>query len=169
MPFGKANSSKVFCIWTTAWCNSFHHHFQNFYSIPIALSSYVDDFFGGPIRTGSLKTDKQNAQLLLENVIAIRKFTNTKMNTEKCLSPARSMEILGIVFNSIKRTCYLPDDKVEKYISRLKYLIKHKSATKKELEQIIGNLVFAAWVLPFGRTFISHISFFCTKKPYHKT
>ena len=91
------------------------------------------------------------------------------MNTEKCLSPARSMEILGIVVNSIKRTCYLPDEKVEKYISRLKYHIKQKSATKKELEQIIGNLVFAAWVLPFGRTFISHISFFLYKKPQHKT
>ena len=164
MPFGKANSSKIFCIWTTAWCKSFHHHFQNFYEIPIALSSYVDDFFGGPIRSGSLKTDKQNAQLLLENLISIGKFTNTKMNTEKCLPPARRMEILGIVFNSINRTCYLPDDKVAKYINRLKHLLKNRSATKKELEQIIGNLVFAAWVLPFGRTFISHISFFLYKK-----
>ena len=160
MPLGKANNSKVFRIWTTAWCKSFHHHFQNFYEIPIALSSYVDDFFGGPIRSGSLKTDKQNAQLLLENLISIGKFTNTKMNTEKCLPPARRMEILGIVFNSINRTCYLPDDKVAKYINRLKHLLKNRSATKKELEQIIGNLVFAAWVLPFGRTFISHISFF---------
>ena len=32
MPFGKANSSRVFCTWTTAWCESFKVHFQNQYS-----------------------------------------------------------------------------------------------------------------------------------------
>ena len=71
MPFGKANSSKVFCTWTTAWRKSFHIHFQKFYSVPIALSSYVDDFFGGPIRTDCLETDKKNAELLLKNLISI--------------------------------------------------------------------------------------------------
>ena len=56
--------------------------------------------------------------------------------------------------------------KVAKYINRLKHLLKNKSATKKELEQTVGNLVFAAWVVPSGRTFISHITFFLyTKSP----
>ena len=48
MPFGKANSSRVFCTWTDAWCESFKYHFQNHYSFPISLSVYVDDFFGAP-------------------------------------------------------------------------------------------------------------------------
>ena len=46
MPFGKANSSKIFCNWTSAWCFSFQFHFQKAYGIEISLSSYVDDFFG---------------------------------------------------------------------------------------------------------------------------
>ena len=111
MPFGKANSSKIFCTWTTAWRISFQKHFEKFYSIPIALSSYVDDFFGGPVRTESLENDKNNATLLLKNLIDIGEFTNTRMNIMKCLPPARSMNILGIVFDSKKRLCFLPEKK----------------------------------------------------------
>ena len=47
MPFGKANSSKLFCAWTDLWFSSFHQHFLRavpFYSV---LGSYVDDAFGG--------------------------------------------------------------------------------------------------------------------------
>ena len=144
MPFGKANSSKIFCTWTTAWRISFQFHFQNCYSIPIALSSYVDDFFGGPVRTGSKRNDKKNARLLLENLISIGDYTNTRMNLDKCLPPARIMDMLGIVFNSIKRTCYLPVKKTTKYIGRLELIQKNKRSSSKQLEKIIGNLVFAS-------------------------
>ena len=168
MPFGKANSSKIFCTWTTAWCTSFQNHFQNHYSIPIALSSYVDDFFGGPIRSESLEKDRNNAKLLLKNLISIGEFTNTRMNIGKCLAPARSMNILGIVFNSKNRTCYLPENKVAKYLGRLQNVKRNKSCTSKELEKLIGNLVFASWVIPFGRSFISHISFLMNRENSRK-
>ena len=38
----------------------------------------------------------------------------------------------------------------------------------KELEKLIGNLVFASWVIPFGRSFISHISFFMNRENSRK-
>ena len=47
MPFGKANSSKLFCAWIDLWFSSFHQNFLRavpFYSV---LGSYVDDAFGG--------------------------------------------------------------------------------------------------------------------------
>ena len=28
MPFGKSNSSKIFCFWVQNWCKAFRHHFQ---------------------------------------------------------------------------------------------------------------------------------------------
>ena len=58
------------------------------------LSSYVDDFFGGPIRTGALQHDKQIASLLLENIIEIGDMTNTRVNLEKCSAPVRRLHIL---------------------------------------------------------------------------
>ena len=160
MPFGKANSSKIFCEWTSTWRRSFQHHFQKHYSLPIALASYVDDFFGGPVRTGCLKSDKKTANLLITNLISVGEVTNTRMNPLKCLPPSRSMNILGIVFDSKRRLCTLPIKKVVKYLRRIKLLHQNRSCTPKELEKIIGNLVFAAWVFPFGTSFISHISYF---------
>ena len=98
MPFGKANSSKIFCAWSSAWCQSFRHHFQNCYSMKISLSAYVDDFFGGPICTASAGKDKSNAQLLLDTLIEFGRITNTHMNVQKCKGPATSLDILGILF-----------------------------------------------------------------------
>ena len=66
------------------------------------ISSYVEDFFGDPIRTGALQYDKNIGSLLLENVIEIGNITNTRVNLEKCSAPVRRMAILGIMFDSVK-------------------------------------------------------------------
>ena len=88
MPFGKGNSSIVFCTWSSAWYRSFQHHFQNAYAIPISLSAYVDDFFGGPNRTGSDSGDEIKAKMLLVSLIEFGRITNTLMNIKKCQGPA---------------------------------------------------------------------------------
>ena len=71
--------------------------------IKISLSSYVDDFFGGPIRTGSLSGDENNAIFLKKQLIEIGEITQTKMNIEKCAGPNRIMDILGLTYDSFKR------------------------------------------------------------------
>ena len=167
MPFGKANSSRVFCTWTTAWCKSFKYHFQNHYSFPIALCVYMDDFFGGPIRTESPARDFRNAQKLFRNLIEVGAVTNTHMNLDKCEEPARSMDIIGMNFNSKKRACFLAKSKRLKYIMRLSTLRKLGIASSKKLQKVVGYLVYAAWVMPFGRPFISHISHLINVKKIH--
>ena len=133
MPFGKANSSKIFCAWSSAWCQSFRHHFQNCYSMKISLSAYVDDFFGGPICTASAGKDKSNAQLLLDTLIEFGRITNTHMNVQKCKGPATSLDILGILFDSRKKACFLSVDKAIKYTQRLKLLPENNSSTSKNI------------------------------------
>ena len=91
---------------SNAWCKSFRFHLQNCYSIPISLTAYIDDFFGGPIRTESLKNDEEKYRLLKKSLIEIGKITNTHMNVEKCLGPARRMDILRVVFDSRKHVFY---------------------------------------------------------------
>ena len=160
MPFGKANSSRVFCTWTSAWCRAFKFHFQNHYAFPIALAVYMDDFFGGPIRTGSLARDLKRARRIFKDLIIIGAVTSAFMNLEKCEEPARSKDILGMNFNSKKKACFLAEAKISKYTSKLTKLRKSGVASSKELQKITGYLVYAAWVMPFGRPFISHISHF---------
>ena len=129
MPFGKANSSRIFCRWTSTWCRSFKFHFEGHYSIPISLSVYMDDFFGGPIRTKSLSKDFKKAQILFKDLIEIGSVTNSHMNLEKCEQPARSMDIIGLNFNSIKRACFLSKSKSIKYRLRLSKLRKAGEAS----------------------------------------
>ena len=47
------------------------------------ISSYIEDFFGDPIRTGALQYDKNVESLLLENVTEIGNITYTRDNHEK--------------------------------------------------------------------------------------
>ena len=122
-PFGKANSSKVFCAWSEAWCQSFRFHFQNGYSVKISLSVYIDDFFGGPIRTNSA-IDKCNAKLLLDTLIEFGRITNTYMNVVKCNGPDKSLVILGMRFHSKEKANFLSPSKAKKYTDRLRAHIK---------------------------------------------
>lgn len=167
MPFGKANSSVVFCTWTSAWCEAFKFHFQRITGIKIRLASYVDDFFGGPVRTGNLELDKRNAENLKRSLIEIGELTRTKMNIKKCVGPHRILDILGLTYDSIHRKCYLSASKIHKYSLRLRSLLSFLSATSKDLQKLVGNLVFAAWVIPYGRPFISHISKLINPKRPH--
>ena len=67
MPFGKANSSKIFCRSSTAWCKAFSHRFHDKFRILVILESYVDDIFGGPKRSkAGIKVDEANAKLMFE-------------------------------------------------------------------------------------------------------
>ena len=168
MPFGKANSARVFCTWSSAWCESFKFHFQKHFHYPIALAVYMDDFFGGPIRTGSLKEDLKRAQTLFTVLIIIGAVTSTFMNLKKCEEPARSKDIMGMNFNSEENACFLSAAKIVKYSEKLARVRKHGGASSKVLQKIVGYLVYASWVMPFGRPFISHISFHIDVKNINK-
>ena len=168
MPFGKANSARVFCTWTSAWCKSFKFHFQKHFAFPIALAVYMDDFFGGPIRTGSLNEDLKRANTLFTVLIIIGAVTSTFMNLDKCEEPARSKDILGMIFNSEKKACFLAATKIEKYTTKLSKIRDRGIASSKDLQKIVGYLVYAAWVMPFGRPLISHISHLIDVKNINK-
>ena len=86
--------------------------------------------------------------------------TNTHMNTQKCEEPARTMIILGFNFDSELRACFLGKSKLTKYKLKLASARKALSITSKDLQKLVGYLVYAAWVMPFGRPYISRISHF---------
>ena len=47
MPFGKANSSEIFCFWVRNQCRAFRPHFEKRVDSKFVIESYVDDIFGG--------------------------------------------------------------------------------------------------------------------------
>ena len=119
----------------------------------------MDDFFGGPKRSwAGLDADKIKATLTFKCLIAVGDLTGAKMNLKKCHPPARLMEILGFLYDSIHRACRLSEKKVNKYISRIINVLGSSYVQFKHLEKLVGNLTYAAWVSPFGRPFLSVLS-----------
>ena len=80
------------------------------------------------------------------------------VNVKKTEGPARAMVILGLHYCSRSKVCKLDPDKVVRYSERLRLLLYAGNTTSKELERIVGNLEFAAWVEPFGRPLLSFIA-----------
>ena len=60
--------------------------------------------------------------------------------------------------------CSLSENKQRKYNFHLALLREAGSEKSENVEKIVGYLGFASWVIPFGKPFISHISFFLDRK-----
>ena len=88
--------------------------------------------------------DKIKAQIMFDHLIAVGELTGAIMNSKKCYPPARKMEILGFLYDSIAKSCKLSEEKRTKYISRICDVLKSKVIKIKMLEKIVGNLTYAA-------------------------
>ena len=96
---------------------------------------------------------------MINKMYAIGAATSTRFNIGKTRGPATSLVILGLLYCSETRSCRIGGKKLEKYLARVTRLMLAGSTTSKSLEQVVGNLGYAAWVEPFGRpllTFIAH-------------
>ena len=85
--------------------------------------------------------------------------TGTVFNRPKTRGPATRLVILGLLYCSVTQSCRVGDKKREKYLSRICHLLQATTTSSKILEQLVGNLGYAAWVEPFGRpllTFLAH-------------
>ena len=143
MPFGKSNSSKLFCRWTTLWFKSCIARFNQKNHSTAVLESYVDDAVGGA-------TTRKLAAKLITFITTMGAKLGTIVNAAKTEGPAKSMVILGFNYNSKSKVCNLDPAKVTKYSDRLRKILNRGKVTSKELERIVGNLQFAAWVEPLA-------------------
>ena len=96
---------------------------------------------------------------MIDWIYAMGAATGTKFNKSKTRGPATNLVILGLLYCSVTRSCRVGSKKRKKYLARVTDLMMATSTTSKVLEQVVGNLGYAAWVEPFGRpllTFIAH-------------
>ena len=101
---------------------------------------------------------RKQTQLMLNTLLAVGQQTASFFNMDKTRGPARSLVVLGLLFCSISKSCRLGKDKRQKYLSRVSALLAGPTTSSKELEQLIGNLGYAAWVEPFCRPLLSCLS-----------
>ena len=68
-----------------------------------------------------------------------------------------------MMYDAVAKRCSLPPQKMEKYICRINAVLKAKTTSSKDFEKLVGNLVWASYVEPWGRPFISAISCHITR------
>ena len=92
---------------------------------------------------------------MMDTLTTVGRATATIINPEKTRGPANELVILGLLYCSVTRTCHLGDAKRLKYMSRITAVISSQRTTSKQLEQLAGNLGYAAFVEPFCRPLLS--------------
>ena len=81
---------------------------------------------------------------MIEWIYAIGAATGTRFNRGKTRGPATDLVILGLLYCSVTRSCRIGTKKRDKYMARVTHLMLAFSTTSKVLEQVVGNLGYAA-------------------------
>ena len=75
--------------------------------------------------------------------------------TEKKLKPPSQIQkILGWIYNTLTQSVSVPDDKIAKAIKQIHVILRRKWSHKKELEKLIGILIWMSAVIFPGKAFI---------------
>ena len=112
--------------------------------------SYLDDF----LIIADNYLECLSGYHVLINLLESLGFT---VSLDKCVSACQKLTYLGVEISTVNRTLSLDNEKLETLHADLAKWDGKKSATKRELQQIIGRLSWAARVIRGGRTFLRRL------------
>ena len=113
------------------------------------LLNYVDDFVGAETRHRVWQAYQAPSSLLSQLRVEISK--------EKLVPPTTKLEFLGITFDSNTMTMEVSEDKLRDITSELSTWLTRTSATRKEVESVVGKLQFLAKYVRAGRVFLGRL------------
>lgn len=99
------------------------------------------------------------------------RYLGFAINYKKLQGPCQVLTFLGIEIDFPSVVLGLPADKLDSFINDVQELHQAQSATKKELQSLVGKLSWACQVVQGGRPHLHHI-FDCIhtlKGPRHRT
>lgn len=139
------------------------YYFVNFVGRPIqyvairrgasllgALSSYVDDFFGG---CDTYEEAANQMQIWLQVCADL----GVPVSQAKTFLPAQVVEILGFIIDTVNMVVSVDQERIQDILEELKYIEGRKAVKRRELERLAGKMVFVCSVVPGGRTFMREI------------
>ncbi|XP_069592246.1 uncharacterized protein [Ranitomeya imitator] len=113
---------------------------------------YLDDFmFVGP-------PDSAVCGNLLATMEWVSGHFGVPLAQEKTEGPCTVLSFLGILIDSRKMECRLPDDKLLLLKQEVSRIGKLRKVTLKELQSLLGRLNFACRIMPMGRIFCRRLS-----------
>ena len=143
LPFGLRSTAFICQRVTSAL--SFMQVTDGFESI-----NYIDDF-------GGAESSFERAQQAFYNLERIFQQAGVAESKEKAVTPTQRMSFLGIDFDTRSMTMFVSDTRLQE-LKDLSFLFLHaKKVTKKQLQSIIGKLMFAAKCVPSARVFMNRL------------
>lgn len=145
LPFGLRSAPKVFSAWADflAWalyCRGISNQLH-----------YLDDFLlmGSPY-SGEGAT-------ALSTALQVFQALGVPVAAHKTEGPSTTVTFLGVLIDTSRFELRLPADKLTRLQGLLREWLHKRSATRKELESLLGHLSHAATVIRAGRPFLRQL------------
>lgn len=108
---------------------------------------YLDDFlFVGP-------RDSVHCVMMMKAFFVVAEIFGIPFAREKTIYPCTCIEFLGITIDSELMEFRLPQEKLFRICGEITRMLSVKKVTLRELQSLLGMLVFACRVIPVGRIF----------------
>ncbi|KAM3921505.1 uncharacterized protein RB166_010897 [Leptodactylus fuscus] len=113
---------------------------------------YLDDFlFVGPPGTWV-------CSVLLQEMVRVCRLFGVPLAPEKTEGPATVVKFLGIVIDTVRFECRLPEDKLRELRDLVGVAIRRRKLRLRELQSLLGRLNFACRIMPMGRVFCRRLA-----------
>jgi len=115
----------------------------------IDVCAYLDDFAGC-----------SNGDVALSDFHSLGSMLSSlglKESVRKAHAPSTRMEFLGILFDTVTMTVEITENRLSELRVLLSSWLCKKTASKVEIQRLVGKLQFAAKCVPAGRLFISRM------------
>ena len=144
LPFGLRSATMACQCTTTAITYMFKSEFQ------FACINYVDDF-------GGVETNHVTASTAFLQLGNLFQRLGLESSLSKDWPPSTRMPFLGLVYDTIKMSIEVPQDKLDSITLLVHRWLNTPSATKTELQSLIGKLAFICACISPGRVFMQRM------------
>ena len=115
----------------------------------VQILPYIDDLVGIGVEDHA-EDDFQRLQQVIE-------YLGLSLALDKTQTPSTSVKWLGIQFDTRKMEMRLPDDKIKDILSLIRSWDKKNTCNKKEVQRLLGSLIFVARVCKPARLFLNRM------------
>ncbi|XP_035665155.1 uncharacterized protein LOC118408444 isoform X2 [Branchiostoma floridae] len=114
-----------------------------------SVTNYIDDFGGAEIAPLAPAAFASLQRTI--NVLGLEEAP------EKAIPPSTCMTWLGIEFDTVEMVRRVPSFRLEEISDLVAQWLLKRKATKRELQSLVGKLVFVSACVPPGRLFVSRM------------
>ena len=143
LPFGLRSAAYICQRVTSAL--SFMQSRDGFDSI-----NYIDDFAGA-------ETSEERASQAFHNLAQIFRSAGIAEASDKAVPPCQVMTFLGVGFDTLSMTMFVTEERLAELHDLSFLYLNARKITKRQLQSVIGKLMFAAKCVPPARIFINRL------------